>query len=359
MRERKAAASLNNRSDALCIEGIAERPFTQNHSRIINGNPFMKAFNRILLSIILLLSAAGCSMPLSAASSADTSASVSVDSENSEISVIILAGQSNMEGNTWSCYVSEEYGFPEDEAERVNAGYPGILIDYRCFWNLQPDAGTSSDGKFEYVQLGQANNNSKFGPEIGIADYITKAGCNEGIALIKYAVGSSCLDPDAGEWCSPSSMCKENGIWYDNMLQFVDEGLSTLEKETGRKPVIKALCWMQGESDAINSDYTSRYYNNLACFVSDLRREWAEESKEGGFTFIDAYISDYWIGYQEINKAKQNFADEDSNNTVIDTISEGLEYNAQPVGNPDFYHYDATSMFKLGRLFGAQIIKTL
>ena len=179
------------------------------------------------------------------------------------------------------------------------------------------------------------------------------------VALMKYAVGASVLDPKADEWGSPSSGRAANGKWYDNMRQLVSEGLETLEKSTGKTPIIKAMCWMQGESDAGVSSYNNNYFTNLSNFVSDLREEWEADSKKDGFTFIDAYISQYWAGYQGINNAKAEYNEFDDNSLLIDTIAEGLEYDKQPVGSVDYFHYDASSMFKLGRLFGEQIKQAL
>ena len=275
--------------------------------------------------------------------------------EKEEISVIVLAGQSNMEGNTWSQYISTSYGFTEEEVTRIKAGYKDITMSYRCFWNGAPSAGTDSYGVFEPVKLGQANTTAKFGPEIGIADYLTEHNLGGKVALIKYAVGASALAPAANEWGSPSSGRSKNGKWYDNMLALVADGLATLEQDTGKKPVIKAMCWMQGESDAGNASYNSHYFENTMNFVNDLREEWEGDSKKDGFTWIDAYISEYWNGYTSINAAKLEYHNSDDNSAVIDTISEGLQFNTQPVGGVDYYHYDASSMFKLGRLFGQQI----
>ena len=209
------------------------------------------------------------------------------------------------------------------------------------------------------VKLGQANTTSKFGPEIGIADYLTEQGLGGKVALIKYAVGASALDPAANEWGSPSSGRPTNGKWYDRMLALVSDGLESLEQYTEMKPVIKAFCWMQGEADSGNTSYRNRYFDNTTNFVNDLRSEWEDYSKKDGFTFIDAYISQYWNGYTLINQAKSDYHDSDENSSLINTIEEGLEYDKQPIGSVDYYHYDASSMFKLGRLFGEQIKKAL
>jgi hypothetical protein len=67
------------------------------------------------------------------------------------------------------------------------------------------------------------------------------------------------------------------------MLALVSDGLETLAEDTGKKPVIKAFCWMQGETDAGNTSYRNNYFLNTKNLVSDLRDEWQEDSKEGGF----------------------------------------------------------------------------
>lgn len=317
----------------------------------------MKTNNLLKVSLLVLPLLIACNN--NNASPSESSVNSSKQQEDNEISVIVLAGQSNMEGNSWSQYISTSYGFNDDEVDRIKRGYEDITMDYRCFWNGNPNGGTDSYGLFEPVKVGQANTVSKFGPEIGIADYLTEKGYGGKVALIKYAVGASVLAPAAGEWGSPSSRYPQNGKWYDATLELVSNGLETLEEETGKKPVIKAMCWMQGESDAGNTNYNRNYYLNLTNFVTDLREEWAADSKQGGFTFIDAYISQYWNGYQGINSAKLDFNEFDDNSLLIDTIAEGLEYDTQPIGSIDYYHYDAYSMFTLGRLFGEKIEEAL
>ena len=311
----------------------------------------MKMNNILKVSLLVFPLLLGCG-------SSKTSSTPSGSSEEpkpEEISVVILAGQSNMEGNTWSQYVSTDYGFSEEEVTRIREGYNDLKMSYRCFWNGAPNAGTDSYGLFQGIRLGQANTTSKFGPEIGIADYLSEKGFDGKVAFIKYAVGASVLAPAAGEWGSPSSGRAKNGKWYDNTIALVAESLENLEKLTSKVPVIKAMCWMQGESDAGNSNYRNRYFENTMNFVNDLRTEWEEHSKKDGFTFIDAYISEYWNGYAQINSAKAEYHDYDDNTALINTIEEGLKFDTQPIGGVDYYHYDASSMFKLGRLFGEQI----
>ena len=124
-------------------------------------------------------------------------------------------------------------------------------------------------------------------------------------------------------------------------------------KDEGVDPEIKALCWMQGESDA-DSDKASLYYDRLSSFVGDFREEFKDYASEKGIGFIDAGISDCfaWALNKEINASKKKFADESEINEYIDTQSMQLEYNKEPYGNVDIYHYDSDAMIELGHAFG-------
>ena len=91
----------------------------------------MKMNNILKVSLLVFPLLLGCG-------SSKTSSTPSGSSEEpkpEEISVVILAGQSNMEGNTWSQYVSTDYGFSEEEVTRIREGYNDLKMSYRCFWN--------------------------------------------------------------------------------------------------------------------------------------------------------------------------------------------------------------------------------
>ena len=73
--------------------------------------------------------------------------------------------------------------------------------------------------------------------------------------------------------------------------------------------------------------------------------------EEKGIAFVDAGISDCstWVNYKRLNEIKKSFADSDpEKNYYFDTMANGLKYNED---NTDYYHFDATSEIKLGKLF--------
>jgi len=258
-----------------------------------------------------------------------------------KVQVVVLAGQSNMEGHAWSQYL--KYHFSQNIVEKYQQGF-----DTRIAYNNNR-LGNHSEGEFVKVKLGQGTDIGQFGPEIGIAETIDNfgLGASEKIYLIKYAVGATSL---ANNWRSPSSGF--SGDCYLALVDYVNEQLVKLEAQD-LYPEISAICFMQGEDDSTNGKHTE-YESYLNAFIKDLRSEFSYYTSPHGIYFLDAGISNStpWTYYKEINQAKINVASTDSLNIYIDTISENLEFNKEPIYGPDIYHYDSDGQIKLGKMFG-------
>ena len=121
---------------------------------------------------------------------------------------------------------------------------------------------------------------------------------------------------------------------------------------------IHAICWMQGESDSIDT-IAKRYYDNQSRFVNFLRSDLERYASDNGIRFIDAGINNIslWPEHDVINSAKERFAEQSPLNIYFSTADEGLTTLNEPIGEPDVAHYDAMSELKLGHLFGRHIIK--
>ncbi len=298
----------------------------------------------LILSALLLASLTACSQNTSSSSllSNDSTSTTSTSSStpNNNIDVIILCGQSNAEGHTYS-----EYLLPAKKQQYLD-GFEDVQINYNCNNN-----GNTSNG-FTKVTIGQGVMRSRFGPEVGMAEYISakQDELANPVRIVKFAVGGTKL---RDRWFSPSSNSNgRSGDLFNKLIDFTYESCEEIISE-GLTPNIKAVCWMQGESDANETDYT--FYEDLEeAFVNDLNDYLVDYTTEERINFIDAGISDCsaWVKYLEINQAKQNNATKDpENHYYIDTIGEKLEYNKEPTTGPDLFHYDADSMIKLGSLF--------
>lgn len=264
---------------------------------------------------------------------------------SNEVQVIVLLGQSNAEGHTWSNYLSKTMG--EAKTKEYSNGYDNVQISYAC-----TIADNTSNGEFTSVKLGQGHSVNQFGPEIGIAEQISKLDPKKRVYIVKYAYGGTSLTT---QWRPPS--CKNTGALYTNAVNYVLEQCSKLE-EMDLYPEIKAICWMQGEDDSSGNNYNS-YEELERNFVKDLRKDlsyYKPANSEIGF--VDGGISDCpaWTQQKVINDAKRKLSQEDENHVFIDTIARGLRYNGEPAGMPDIYHYDSSSMIELGRLFAEELI---
>ena len=271
-----------------------------------------------------------------------------IDTEqDNKVQVVLMLGQSNMEGHTHSQYLIKTKG--ETKAKEYAIGFSDIQIAYRCSINFN-----DSNGEFVDVKLGQGTNIERFGPEIGIAETLHGNKFDGKVMLVKFAQGATSL---YNQWMSPSS--GRSGQLYSAMLEYFSMCMDNLEN-LGYYPELKAICWMQGEDDSSSSEYY-KYETLEENFINDLRNDLAYYSSSEGIYFIDAGISDCsaWTHHQEVNQAKLNNSNKSDLNIYFSTIENGLKYNLEPVGAPDIYHYDSDSMIKLGNLFGERLLTIL
>ena len=255
------------------------------------------------------------------------------ESNNEKIRVILLYGQSNATGCSYSSYLQEK-----DSAtyEKASKGFDNVYINYIC-----ENGSNSSNNEFVKCGLGNGASKDHFGPEVGIGLTYQEAGLK--CFIIKYSWGGSILD---NQWMNGKY---KRGELYEAAINITKASLDYLISK-GYEYIIDGICWMQGESDA-NGTLCKRYYTNTKEFVEFLRKDLFSYQKT--IDFIDAGISDssYWVEYKKVNEAKNKFSNEDDHNYYINTIDAGLHYNQEPVEGPDLAHYDCESEIMLGKLF--------
>ena len=258
--------------------------------------------------------------------------------------VIILIGQSNATGCSLTSYLKE--GVSEEKYAEFEGGYENVLINF-CLDN----GSYSSDGAFVPTDLSCAAGEGCFGPEVGIAEQLSCAFPNEKIFILKFSMSGYSLNYHWLYDYSPSWI-------YDSFRTFALTYLEYVASK-GYSPSVDAICWMQGESDT--TDYkASKYYDNTAALVKNLRADLATYASSDGIYFIDAGISSSPYcepAYPEINEAKRRFSEDSALNVYFPTIEAGLTTLYEPESNPDLGHYDALSELELGRLFGEKILK--
>ncbi len=265
------------------------------------------------------------------------------EGENTRVKVILLLGQSNATGCSLTSYLEE--GVSTEKYAEYEGGYPSVRINY-CL----DDHKYTSGGEFLPVDLTCAAGEGCFGPEVGMAEVLSKAYQEETVIILKYTMSGYSLHH---HWLSGG----ERGSIYQACLRFVNTYMEAL-REKHYDARIGAVCWMQGESDT--TDFKAeRYYDNQTKFVSYLREDLQDYAEQGGIYFIDAGISNSPYcepAYPAINAAKEKFSKDSSLNLYFPTIEAGFTVHLEPEGDPDWGHYDAMSELELGRLFGEYVI---
>ncbi len=271
--------------------------------------------------------------------------------------IIILAGQSNAVGVAHTEYLSRH--FSGEKIEKFKEGFDGILMNYYSH-------DMKSNG-FVKTTLGCAEKGKDtFGPEVGIADYLSEKYPEDKFFIVKSAVGGTNLFYD---WLPPScegdyqkeslgfgdtesEFYRKGGWCFNELVKVLSESISILEKQ-GYETEICAFCWMQGESDALEADTVEKYGERYENLLKDLNEKFGQYMKK--CMYIDAGISDVWKHYKEINQWKESHAKKTRNSIYIDTIAEGLVTSKEPEGEVDFAHYDSDCTIKLGYLFAENI----
>ncbi len=257
--------------------------------------------------------------------------------------IIIMSGQSNMVGRAQNKYL--EQTATAKQLAAYKAGYENILIYYHSdhTWDGQKPENVNIATDFVPVTMGQGYDSVQFGPEIGLAEYLTEKFPGEKFYLIKCAYSGAGLFN-----CFTSS-----SRYYTEILSRINIGINKL-KNAGLEPEIFAFCWMQGETDAMYAEHAPNYLANQTDMVNRWLPIYKKYAAPNGIAFIDAGISNVpqWTYYKTINDAKVTFQKQGTNRYYIDTIANGLTTLYE---NNDTSHYDSQSKIKLGRLFGQMI----
>ena len=269
------------------------------------------------------------------------------DGGGKEAVVILLGGQSNASGCSLDEYLQKNVS-PEQYTEYQN-GYDNVYINYLSGWH--------ASGEFVKCATLQGEIEGGFGPELGLAEKLSKTYPDRTFFIIKFAWGGTNLFE---QWLSPSSEGK-TGELYKQFTAYVETSIAYLISKNYNVH-IEAMCWMQGESDSFSVEDSEAYGEHLSNFIHDVRKKFAKYAAPDGIAFVDACIADnpiFWVYCEAVNRGKQEVAAESPMNALVDTIAAGLICTQEPEGTPDIPHYDSMSEIKLGHLFAEEIMQYL
>ncbi|MBQ8164248.1 MAG: hypothetical protein IJZ94_00325 [Clostridia bacterium] len=328
-------------------------------------NKFTKIISYSLIFTLLILPFSGCENNKTQSTNTPVS---TVDHTGEEklynepekpAKIIILAGQSNAVGAT----LKTPLRLKLDDTERYNKmkkGFENVKIAYfaeaggaegqegtfRTNIDFTAEGAQSLDDVFVPTDLTNSWTTSMFGPEIGIAEYLSEKYPDETFYIVKVAKGGISIKDswENGDYC------------YEKLTDMMEICCDSLKAE-GYTPQLISICWIQGENEGMNKVAAGKYGEYLSDVAERMRTDFAEYAPNGMIPFIDAGISDSpnWKFYKEVNDAKKAFSETSDLNYYFSVIDEGLEYSNEPAKNPDLAHYDCVSVVKLGTLLGEYV----
>ena len=344
----------------------------------------MKNFKKLLLLSVgfLAMAVTGCNN--------NQPTSQGPQKDPNEVSVFLLSGQSNMQGNSSSSASNlkaafEDLGF--EDYDEVAAGMKTVQSSVYCAGygeldhnNLVNNSRLSNStnkenqfaGLFVPTAPGLGNSANQMGPEFGLAYALKdKATEDHPIFLVKMASNGSGFEQSGTQYNWPVKDADGNFPeinLYDTFAKPFLENNLQLIKDMGLKPVIKGWVWHQGESDSA-TEKIKKYEQRLGDMVAQFRedfKDYARDEDGENIAFIDGMIyqgSGTQWGAQtskDMNAAKQSFADSAENNYLVDIYgnADPVEENELKPGQPggDSMHYNTKSSLRLGMAYGQVII---
>ena len=269
--------------------------------------------------------------------------------------VYYLGGQSNMEGFGENVDLPANYRAPLKSVP-VFQGNPAAdfkLNGGRGLWDtLQPGYGR------QFYSDGKTNRYSDyFGPELSFGHQITNLHPQQNVAVIKYALGGSALGYGVGNNWYPDYR-RGNGInQYDHFLSTLSNAFASRDIDGDGEPdtlIPAGIIWMQGESDAYDSDITAnRYLDNLKTMMALFRAA----LRSPDLPVVLGKITDSGMDPEDglrmnwgslVQQAQLDFVEQDSCAALV-TVTEGFTHL------DDGWHYTSADYLTLGRQFAERV----
>lgn len=271
--------------------------------------------------------------------------------------VVIMCGQSNMEGKSYT-YALQEKVSKEKFAE-YSEGYTYPKMCYK------DSGGRASRDNFGNTTFAGCPTNG-FGPEVGFGEYLNENYLEEDVYIIKYAWGDTSIYPGikTHNWTPPSwNEGTQIGDCYQNCVDYVNRQMQKLiDKNINAK--IVGFLWMQGEADAWDGKASANYKAIERMMFDDFEKDFKEYLAFDRLHVVDAAIwsgvngrtgTPQWANHTIVNKAKKDIAEEDNEyRHYLDSNEHGLTCTQErscETTDIDYAHFDSLSMIELGRLF--------
>ena len=290
-----------------------------------------------------------------------------------KLKVFILAGQSNMEGQSVVDLTGRDYNegkgtLVEVMARPGNAERYAHLRDKDGKWVVRQDVWVRYQREKQPLlagglSVGYAVYGGKhhFGPEYQFGHVVGQA-YRDQVLLIKTAWGGKSLYRDF----RPPSAGGEVGPYYTKMVAEVREALANLKKDfptyDGAEVELAGFVWYQGWNDGVNpKTAVPEYEQNLAHLIRDIRKEFGTPK----LPVIVGELTGPWVDapkeWTALRKAQANVAEyPEFKNNVVFVSTRSFVRKPEDSPNPGHGHHEfgnAETYFLVGDALGKAAVQ--
>jgi len=264
---------------------------------------------------------------------------------NKTIKVFILSGQSNMVG--WG----EDSKLPD----YLSNGDAHKLMFENGKWEILKPFKPSNKGQTKYGLSGNT-----FGPEISLAEEISKSYPNETIGIIKSSFGGTGILAWSPNWTKEQANRTNDGRKGDLYKVLIDK-IKAAQKEANIE--IVGFMWQQGGKDMTKVSLGKEYFDNLKFLIKGLRKDLDLPNLP---VFIGCSVSKETLTsmkdspqLQKVKKARPGvehvisarFKAEQQLSNVKVVVTPNLEKHPKNV------HYNTSGQLKLGEYYANTFLK--
>ncbi len=228
------------------------------------------------------------------------------------VDIYILAGESNMKGNSTIAEYPEEYQ----------------LLPTNCIYHYE-----------DFIDQTLDDSDISYGLEVPFMNYISSLYTSEEVVFIKYAVENANLQSDwiAGGTADTSG----DGEAYTQLQNYVTTAVTQLQTQHPEKSYnFAGFLWSQGESDALLGRTTEEYTADLTNFIADVRLTY------GDIPFIFNRLSSR---ASTITESGGNIANiQLAQDAVNSGTNETQLLNIDDLDLTDGLHYSTSELIELG-----------
>lgn len=264
-----------------------------------------------------------------------------------KMKVFVLSGQSNMVGWGDNTKLSDSLRFGTDNKLMFEDGKWKKLKPHK-----KPNKGQREKGKLTEFS---------FGPEISLAEAISKAYPNQTIGIIKSATGGTGILAWSPNWSLEQANRTGDGKKGDLYKVLIDK-VKAAQKEADVE--IVGFLWQQGGKDMTRLEVGKNYYENLKSLIEGLR---ADLNFPELPVFVGCSVSKeslYTVNKTELERIKKSrpaveyvilarFKAEEEIPNVKVVVSPDLEKHHKNV------HYNTNGQLELGEYYAKYFLKSI